>query len=375
MGVKSIIRMLSLNEARSFREVREIEALLSIPEGKESVMDLLMVGVAKKFMERLGKALLYGFVETPSVRVEEGAIVRGRILSSALPKALLASPTPRVVFEVQFYTTDNSVNRYILNAGYMLYIGALNLLKIASTDESVLVKAMLELDYVPSAPMGGIKVHELLLQVPFDRPYIYELVRLAAVIRKWLEHGLPPRPGGIVGVPSLYINMDRLFEGFVRKIIQIVARWLRRTRGLDITVKGAGSGKPLVVSPRPKAYLRPDILIEVGRAPVAVGDIKYKLVEDPLKSGPEGDRGAINQVYTFIHGWNVEKGFLVYPSLTGQTLYECHTLKGGKKLYIIALNVYEAPRTFRKLQTSKMFKTLCDFLVELAEVKGLENKW
>ena len=370
IGVKNIVWMLSFNEARSFREIREIETVLSIPADKKSIMDLLVIGVIRRFMERLSQALIYGFMEMPSVRIEESTVVRGRILSSELPRSLLANPTPKVVCEVQYYTTNNVVNQYILDAGYMLYLGAFGLFKIIGADvnTSILTRALFELDYTPSTSLRSVNIRELLLEAPLDRPYIHELLRLAAVIRRWLEHGQPPRLGGIIGVPALYINMNKLFESFIRKMMVIVARWLRRTKGINITVRGAGkSERALVISPRSAAYLRPDIVVEVNGVPVAVGDVKYRLVRNPLKSGPGGDREAINQIYTFIHGWNVKKGFLVYPSLESNASYECYMLRGRKKLYIIRVCINETPKTFKEFKASNIFSVFSDFLLKLAD--------
>ena len=146
----------------------------------------------------------------------------------------------------------------------------------------------------------------------------------------------------------------------------IIAKWLRRSRNVNITVRKAGKNeRALVVSPKRRTYLEPDVVIEVNGNPVAVGDVKYKLIKDPLKSGSRGDREGVNQVYTFIHGWDVEKGFLVYPSVKNETSYERYILKDGKKLYIVRIHADERPKTSKELRTSKMFKVLSDFLLEL----------
>lgn len=362
IGVRNIVWMLALSEARNFKEVREIENLISIPAGRESIVDLLVVGVVKKFIEKLSEALTYGFVELPSVELEEGVIVRGRIIGSLLPRTLLASSAPKVAYEVQYYTANNPVNQYILDAGYMLHLKASHLLSIVDADTTMIFRALLNLDYTPSPSTSKVNVHELLSKAPLDRPYVSELLRLATIIKKWLEYGQPPYPREFVGVPALYINMNDLFESFARKIMIIVARWLRRAKDINITVRKAGKNeRALVISPRPKAYLEPDIVVEVDGKPVAVGDVKYKLVRDPLKSGSEGDRDSVNQVYTYTHGWNVEKGFLVYPSLKNETLYESYMLKNGKKLYIVRIHVDKTAGTYK----SELFDKLSKFLFEL----------
>ena len=366
IGVKNIIWMLALSEARNFKEVREIENLISVPTGRESIVDLLVIGVIKKFIERLSEALIYGFAELPSMKLEEGVVVRGRILSSLLSRTLLASATPRVTYEVQYYTTNNPINQYILDAGYVLCLEAPYLLKLIDVDVTTILRALFDLDYTPSPFTTNVNVHELLSEAPLDRPYITELLRLAAIIRRWLEHEQPPYPREFVGVPALYINMNNLFENFVRKMVIIVARWLRRAKGINISVRKAGRNeRALVISPSLRAYLEPDIVIEINGKPIAVGDVKYKLVKDPLKSGSEGDRDAVNQVYTYTHGWNVEKGFLIYPSLKNETMYESYVLRDKKKLYIVRIYIDKTVRTYRELLSSKTFNKLAGFLSEL----------
>ncbi len=368
IGVKNVVWMLALSEARNFKEVREIENLISIPAGRESIIDLLVIGVVRKYIEKLSEALAYGFVEQPSVELKEGIVVRGRILGSLLPRTLFASATPKVAYEAQCYTINNPINRYILDAGYMLCLKASHLLRVVDVDATVIFKALFDLDYTPSLYTKNISVYELLSEAPLDRPYISELLRLAAIIKRWLELEQPPYPREFVGVPALYINMNNLFESFIRKMLIIIARLLRRVKGVNITVRKAGKNeRALVVSPRVKAYLDPDIVIEANGRPIAVGDVKYKLIKDPLKSGSEGDRDSVNQVYTYIHGWNVEKGFLVYPSIGNETVYEPYTLKNGKKLYIVRIYIDKPARTYKELLSSKTFNKLTAFLSELIE--------
>ena len=368
IGVRNLIWMLALTEARNFKELREIENLISIPSGREGIIDLLVIGVVKKYVEKLSEALTYGFVEQPSIKLEESTVIRGRIVSSLIPRTLFGSASPRVAYEELHYTIDNPVNQYILDAGYVLYIRASYILGIAGVNPTAIFKALLDLDYAPSILTENINIRDLLSEAPFDRPYIRELIRLAAIIRKWLECRQPPYLGELESIPALYINMNNLFENFARKILIITARWLRRVKGVNIVVRKAGEReRALVVSPRTRVYLEPDIVIEINGRPVAVGDVKYKLVKDPLKSGPDGDRDSVNQVYTYIHGWDVDKGFLIYPSIKSETTYASYTLKDGKKLYVVRIHTGEVAKTPKELLSSKTFNKLVEFLFKLTE--------
>ncbi|GAB6943956.1 McrC family protein [Vulcanisaeta sp. JCM 14467] len=366
IGIKNLVWMLAISEAKNFKEVREIENLISIPSNGQSVIDLLVIGIVRRYLEKLSEAIMYGFLEMPKIEVEEGTVIRGRILSSLIPKTLFSNPSPRVAYEIQYYTVDNPINQYILDTGYMLYLRARYLLKIIDKDPGIIFKAMLELDYSPFSLVRDVNIHDLLSIVPLDRPYINELLRLAVIIRKWLEYEQPPRLREFIRVPALYINMNNLFENFVRKMMTIAAKWLRRTKGIKIVVRKAGEKEQaLVTAPRPKVYLEPDIVIEVDGKPVAVGDVKYKLVKDPLKSGPEGDRDAVYQVYTYMHGWDVNKGFIVYPSIKDTSSYVPYLLNDGKKLYIIKIHIDKVARSFKELRSSELFNKLLKFLEEL----------
>jgi len=373
IGIQNLTWMMALCNARSFKELREIENLISVPAESRSIVDLLIISVIRKYLEKLSIALVYGFQETPRIEVEEGTVIRGRPLTSLMPRTLFSGLSPRIAYEYQNYTVDNPVNRYILVTGYILCLDAYPILKIIgkgrseeSTTCRIVHRALLELGFDLPLPLENANLRELLSVTTLDRPYINELLILATIIRRWLEKIQPPYFGELVEVPSLYINMNDLFENFARKILEIVASWTCRTKGLRLVVRKAGGNeKALVAIPRPGVFLKPDIVIETSGKPLAVGDVKYRLVRDPLRSGSKGDRNAVNQVYTYMHGWNVDKGLLIYPSIEGRTYCERYTLKDGKKLYVVKIYIDTAARTVKELRSSAMFDTLLNFLEEI----------
>jgi len=370
MNITNLVWMIAVSEAKNFKEIKEIENLISIPGKDESVIDLPIIGVIKRYFERLSEALAYGFLETPRTEVEEGTVIRGRILNSLLPKTLFSTPSPRIPYEAQYYTVDNPVNRYIMDTAYMLYREKFQLLKVINMSKNlnIIFKAMLELGYNPSLSTINVNIHDLLLATPLDRPYIGELLKLAEIIRKWLKNEQSFHTTGFIRVPALYININDLFESFVRKVMIMTASWLRKTKGIEITVKKAeGNRQALVTDPEPKAYLVPDIVIEVKGKPVAVGDVKYKVDKDPLKSGPEGDREAVYQVYTYMHGWNVNKGLLVYPSTKDEPFYESYMLKDGKELYIVKIDFSKPFETSEKIENTELFAKLLELIERLIE--------
>jgi len=223
---------------------------------------------------------------------------------------------------------------------------------------------MLKLGYSPFLLAKNVNIHDLLLAIPLDRPYISELLILAEIIRKWLENEQLPHSRGLIKVPALYVNMNSLFEKFVRGLMKRVGEKLYETKGIEIKVKK--ERKALITGKEP-VYLIPDIVIKVKGKSVAVGDVKYKPNKDPLKSGSEGDRNALHQVRTYMYYWNVDKGFLVYPITEKGSSYDSYTLNDGKKIYIIKINTDELPKTIEGLEKSKLFKMLLEFLEELVK--------
>lgn len=388
IGVKRLTLMIAIGEASNLEEAKNLKSLVSVPHGAESIVDLLVVGVIKRYLEKLNQALIYGFLEMPRAEVEEGVVVRGRMLSSSIPRSMFSSPSPKVAYEIQYYTVDNPVNRYILDTGYLLLREARgnlqhlfnileNLLEVGGRDmraSSTIYRALIELGYTPSILAESAAADHMIAMVPLDRPYIADLIKLSSLIRIFLKRKIPPYPGAAVEVPTLYIDMNMLFESFVRKVMAMAAQRLRIDRGIEIDVRKAGKQEQsLILEPEDKvdrAYLVPDIIIELDRKPIAVGDVKYKKEPDP-----ESDRDSINQIYTYMHGWSVDRGFLIYPALedkpsTNRPPYDHYKLKGEKELYITRIHMNEIPDSLQDLENTSMFNLILKLLEELVQVRG-----
>jgi len=365
INVTNLVWALAISE--DFKEVKEMENQISLSLlGKgESDIDFLIISVIRRYLEKLSEALTYGFLEIQRTEVEEGTVIRGRILSSLIPKTLFSSPSPRMAYEVQHFTTDNLVNRYILDTGYRLYREKFQLLKAIGVDVNIIFKAMLELSYNPSLSMINDNIHDLFHMIPLDRPYISELLKLAKIIRKWLESEPLSYSKDFIRVPALYINMNHFFESFIRGLVKIAGEQLSESKGIRIEVKKVEENKQaLVREPEPKIYLKPDIIIEVNGKPVAVGDVKYK---DPLESNSDVDNDDVYQEYAYMHGWDVDKGFLIYLSTRDETSREPYTLKGGKQLYIVKISANKLPETSKDLENSELFNKLLELLKKLTE--------
>ena len=68
-----------------------------------------------------------------------------------------------------------------------------------------------------------------------------------------------------------------------------------------------------------------------------------------------------------MYYWNVDKGFLVYPTTEEKSSYDSYTLNDGKKLYIVKVNANELPKTIEGLKNSELFKMFLEFLEELVK--------
>ena len=144
--------MLAISEARSFRDLREVENLLAV--SSDDIIDLLIVSILLRFLEKLSHALVYGFLELPSITIEEGVVIRGRLLTNELPRTLLTSPVPKISFENEVYIIANTVNWYILDTCNMLYTcRAQELLKIAGEQHHVIPRVLFELNYTPGCSL------------------------------------------------------------------------------------------------------------------------------------------------------------------------------------------------------------------------------
>ncbi len=365
ISVKTIVWMIALSSAKNFKELREIENLVSIPETAESIIDLLIVGVLRRYLEKLNEALIYGFPELPMTLVEENISVRGRIIGSTVPRLLL-SGSPRLAYETIYYTEYNLITNYILDIAYQLYANASELLESLGENSSILYSTLAKYNYEPKISARPSKPsQEILSYTPLDRPYIKELLILSNIIENWLTYSKTPYPGLQEYIPALYINMNNLFEIFIRKIFMIISKKLSKELNIKIIVRKGRCKNPLVIKPVKKIYLEPDIMVEANGKLIAVGDVKYKLVKDPLKSGPKGDRDSVNQLYTYIRGCTVSRGFLIYPSYKNESIYYKYILKDGEEINIAYVHIDKTAKNFIELENSKFYTTLYSLFKEL----------
>ncbi len=119
--------------------------------------------------------------------------------------------------------------------------------------------------------------------------------QLASLLLRWLS------PGGTEGAlrfPAFLVNMNSLFEDFVRVSVG-------RAIGDSVLVR---KPKPFPLDEAGRAQIQPDLLLEVGGIAVLVADSKYKRVG--TDSGSESD---VYQVISYCTGLGLTEGVLIYP--------------------------------------------------------------
>jgi 5-methylcytosine-specific restriction enzyme subunit McrC len=104
-------------------------------------------------------------------------------------------------------------------------------------------------------------------------------------------------------MPSIVIEMHRVFESYVRTVL---ADGVRDDERLDVLNGNAEGRKPLY-DEQPSEDATPDIVLERNRAPVVILDVKYK----PANGLPSRD--DLNQVITYGISYRASTVVLVQP--------------------------------------------------------------
>jgi 5-methylcytosine-specific restriction enzyme subunit McrC len=145
--------------------------------------------------------------------------------------------------------------------------------------------------------------------VPALRAYYSDALDVARVIIR--QQGLRLEGGDVAGVrlPSLAVNMSRLFEEYVRRALQLYAAdsaWAWQV--LD----GNGLGSKPLYKDRMSPRANPDIVITRPESRPLVLEIKYRPVTD---ISPRDDT---NQAVTYAACYDTNRVVIIYPCDTGQ---------------------------------------------------------
>jgi 5-methylcytosine-specific restriction enzyme subunit McrC len=138
------------------------------------------------------------------------------------------------------------------------------------------------------------------------RSYYRPAVDLAAAIVE--EHGarLESR-GGFLKLPSVVLDMSKLFENYLRNVLVAEAR---RRNWPERVLDGNGPGSSLLFDEEPSEKATPDIVVgdpEAGRYPLLI-----EIKNVPVKGG-RSDRSSIQQAVTYGVSYRCTHVVLAHP--------------------------------------------------------------
>ncbi len=137
---------------------------------------------------------------------------------------------------------------------------------------------------------------------------------------------------------ALVWDMNVLFEEYVGRI---AARTMEG-QGLQVHLQAAAMHLATETQRQKPAFLlKPDILIQSGRTPVAVADTKWKAL-DPKAKNLGMSEADVYQLLAYAHRYGVDQAFLLYPHHTGlglPGLKREYEIQGKLRLVIVTLDL------------------------------------
>ena len=276
----------------------------------ESLVPLFVASARHAF----SRGLLRGY------RTEEEALltVRGQIRFADQIRRRFAVPLP---IEVRYddFTEDIPENQLVKAATYAL--GAMRLRDPKSRAQLGRVAATLENVRLVAFPPQSVP------DVPFDRlnEHYREVLGLSRLI---LQHATIETGRGRVRAAGFLMDMNRVFEGFVR-------RALREELGLP--ERAFPSERVIPFDKDKQIKLKPDLSWWEGGTCVFVGDAKYKRIE--YKHAPNAD---LYQLLAYATALSLPGGMLVYAK--GEDKPAVHEVRHTRKqLEVVALDLAGEP--------------------------------
>jgi len=267
--------------------------------------------MAARFSAVLKELSFEGLYKSYVRQVAQGTSARGRILPAPTYLSLRTSLRPLAHFESFTRTIDNDANRIILAAGKVLVAKLDSQAAKGSRKLANLLRSQLEMfEGVKPVSNGLAWLGE---KLPSNRPVLKQAVELARLIL--LNRGVKFFGAGGVRLPSFLVNMETVFENYVRGILQNSARLAGFSvlDGNHRPPKGAASHIFEVAGPHGNHETAPDIVIRNGQEEICVGDVKYK----PCLEKP--DRSNLEQVLVYALAYGAPRAVLIFPCSDRQT--------------------------------------------------------
>jgi 5-methylcytosine-specific restriction enzyme subunit McrC len=265
--------------------------------------------MAARFSEVLRELSFEGLFKTYARVTKQGTSPAGRILPAPTYLSLRTSLRPRAHFQSFTRTIDNEINRLILAAGTML-LGTLEAKRRGSSKLAIGLRSRLQVfEGVKAMPPDRFWRSE---PVPANRPILQQAVELSRLIL--MRCGVRFFGHGPVTLPSFVINMETVFENYVRRVLEGNPH-LATFGILDGNLrppKGAASNIFEVAGPLGNHETKPDIVIKSDHRVLCVADVKYK----PCPKQP--DRSNLEQVLVYALSYGAPCAVLMFPCSEGQ---------------------------------------------------------
>lgn len=267
--------------------------------------------IASAFVRELERVDRDGLTQAYVERDEQTSHLRGRVRFGDSIRGVWSRGV-RHLADLRFFelTRDVPENRAIAHAVQVLLAHDRNV--------GLPVAAAALARFADAFDAMQIRPDPSLLEGPYDErklsPAYTRALRLAALVSAGRGVELPSRGGGI-RLPSFIVNMESLFERYIRSLL---ARRLPAHRVLD----GNGVGAKPLFDDRPAPAANPDIIVRSGPpSPPIVLEVKYK---------PAETRADINQVLTYALSYESPQVLLVLPCDSGavQGLSHIGTIRG-----------------------------------------------
>lgn len=253
----------------------------------------LVAAMAVSFVQATERALHRGLLRSYRVMEEALPVLRGRLRETDQLRNRMGLAVP---LEVRFddYTPDIPENRVLLSA-------ALRLTRLPDVPPRTLgaihrLIALLGGDVSPLVP--GDELPQTCVE--HRNRHYQPALRLARLI---LTGRSLEQPIGSVLATGFFFDLNKVFEDWLGSALG------QALRGREGRLQAQWRG---TLDVGHKVRIRPDLVWEVGRRPVAVLDAKYKLLQDSTQ--PNAD---LYQMLAYCTALGLKRGHLVYAAGAG----------------------------------------------------------
>jgi len=261
--------------------------------------------IAARFNAVLEELSFEGLYKTYERRTDRGSSPRGQIQPGPTLLSLRTSLRPQAHFEHFARTIDNELNRLLVAAAYLI-LATLENQRGRRREMHARIQMFDGVRRMPARRPWRIGA------LPANRPVLEQAVEIARLIL--LRNGVRFFGQGSVKLPSFLINMEDVFENYVRSVLQTSAHLagVEVLNGNHKPPAGAASEIFETAGPLGNHTTQPDVVIRRDGTVLCVGDVKYK----PCPKQP--DRANLEQVLVYGLAYGAPKTLLVYPCAEGQ---------------------------------------------------------